>query len=147
MPLFTPPYTPQHTRVADPTNRTILEIARCMINYPLCMFCPESASTAVYLPNPSQNSANQRFTPFQILNKRKPYVKHLKTFGCHAYVILEKFNRPSKMSNSSFKCIFVAYDNNTTCYRLFNIITTNKFFFLLHTASPSFIEKKSFWLR
>jgi len=77
------PYSPQQNGVAERKNRTILNIARCMLkakNIPK-EFWAEAVSCAVYLNNmsPTRNVRDQ--TPQEAWSGRKPSVKYLKSLG------------------------------------------------------------------
>ena len=48
-------------------------------------------------------------------------MKHLRVFGCNAYVHVPKEER-GKLDSKSKKCIFVGYGNETKGYRLFDTV-------------------------
>uniref|UniRef100_A0AAV1TN76 Integrase catalytic domain-containing protein n=1 Tax=Peronospora matthiolae TaxID=2874970 RepID=A0AAV1TN76_9STRA len=90
---FTPPYTPQLNGVAERMNRTLVEIARCMIEHAGLSkrYWGEAVSTAALLRNrcPTQAIGHEK-CPHEVWTKTKPLLKNLKVFGCHAYVHVPK---------------------------------------------------------
>lgn len=115
-------YTPQQNGVAERTNRTIVEKARCLLqeaNMDQKMWA-EAVNTAVYLKNRSPHKAVKDCTPEEKWSGRKINLKHLKVFGCiaHAHVpdqLRKKFDPKSK------EYLFVGYDEHTKAYRLFDV--------------------------
>lgn len=117
---YTAPYTPQQNGVAERKNRTLVEMARCMLedaSLPY-VFWAEAVCTANYLQNrlPSRSIET---TPFEAWNKRKPALKHCVPFGakCFVHVPCEKRR---KLDNTAIEMIFVGYDENSKAYRCFN---------------------------
>ncbi|BBN67325.1 transposable element gene [Prunus dulcis] len=83
-------YSPQQNGVAERKNRTIVEMAKCMMfekGMPL-EFWAETVNTAVYVLNRSPTKALDKKTPFEAYSGRKPGLKHLRVFGslCYAHV-------------------------------------------------------------
>lgn len=83
-------YSPQQNGIADRKNRTIVEMAKCMIHdkeLPYTLWC-EAVNTSVYLLNKSPTRALENTTPFEKFSERKPGVKHLKVFGSMCYSLI-----------------------------------------------------------
>uniref|UniRef100_W8AQ86 Retrovirus-related Pol polyprotein from transposon TNT 1-94 n=1 Tax=Ceratitis capitata TaxID=7213 RepID=W8AQ86_CERCA len=121
-------YSPQQNGVAERANRTIVEMARCMINeskLPQTMWA-EAVSTAVYIRNRCPTNVLGQATPYEKWHGRKPSVSHFRTFGCDA-VVLQKGPRPRgcKFLPKGIKLKFVGYHDVTKGYRLVNL-QTNK---------------------
>ncbi|BBG99019.1 BURP domain-containing protein, partial [Prunus dulcis] len=73
-------YSPQQNGVAERKNRTIVEMAKCMMfekGMPL-EFWAETVNTAVYVLNRSPTKALDKKTPFEAYSGRKPGLKHLR---------------------------------------------------------------------
>jgi hypothetical protein len=82
----TTPYTPQQNGVVERRNRTVVEMAGCLLkskNLP-GEFWGEAVTTAVYLLNRAPIKSLQGRTPYEAWYNRKPSVHHLRTFGCVA---------------------------------------------------------------
>ena len=62
--------------------------------------------------------------PQEVWTGKKPSIKHLKFFGCDAYVHVPKEKR-SKLDNKAEKCIFIGCKDGMKCYKLWNPITKN----------------------
>ena len=80
-------YSPQQKGVAERKNRTIMEMARCMLkkkNLPI-EFWVEAISCAAYLINRSPTKSLDNITLNEAWFGKKPSVHHLRTFGCLAY--------------------------------------------------------------
>lgn len=77
---LTTPYTPSQNGVVERKNRTIIEMARTMLEHASLprIFWAEACSTAVYLQNRSPTSAVASMTPYQAYYGRKPSVAHLR---------------------------------------------------------------------
>jgi hypothetical protein len=66
-------------------------------------------------------------TPHEVWSGKKPSLKHLRVFGCDAYVHVPKENR-SKMDNKVEKCIFIGYKYGVKGYNLWNLETKKIFY-------------------
>jgi hypothetical protein len=53
---------------------------------------------------------------------KKPFLKHLKVFGCDAYIHVPKENR-SNMDKKDEKCIFIGYKYGIKGYTLWKLVT------------------------
>ncbi|KAI5336087.1 hypothetical protein L3X38_026221 [Prunus dulcis] len=76
-------YSPQQNGVAERKNRTIVEMAKCMMfekKMPL-EFWAEAVNTAVYILNRCPTKALEKKTTFEAYSGRKPGIKHLRVFG------------------------------------------------------------------
>ncbi|KAJ0491696.1 putative RNA-directed DNA polymerase [Helianthus annuus] len=118
---LTAPYTPEQNGVAEHKNRTVVEMARCMLKAKSLgnQFWGEAVATAVYLLNLSPTKAVEGKTPFEAWYALKPSVSHLRVFGCPAYGLIPSQHR-KKLDTKSNKCIFVGYCTQSKAYRLYN---------------------------
>ena len=116
---LTAPYSPEQNGVAERKNRTIVEMARCMLKAKGLpdSFWSEAVATAVYVLNISPTRAVQDVTPFEAWRGKKPRVGHLRVFGCIAYALV---NLRTKLEEKSEKFIFIGYSHQSKAYRLYN---------------------------
>nr|KYP35468.1 Retrovirus-related Pol polyprotein from transposon TNT 1-94 [Cajanus cajan] len=118
---LTAAYTPQQNGVAERKNRTIMDMVRTM----LCeakihkSFWPEAVRWTVYLLNRCPTVAVKDLTPEEAWSSIKPSVRHLKVFGCIAYVHIADANR-KKLDDKSSKCVFLGVSEESKAYRLYN---------------------------
>ncbi|BBH07158.1 multidrug resistance-associated protein 9 [Prunus dulcis] len=117
-------YSPQQNGVAERKNRTIVEMAKCMMfekGMPL-EFWAETVNTAVYVLNRSPTKALDKKTPFEAYSGRKPGLKHLRVFGSLCYALVPNPQR-QKLDLASKRCVFLGYGSCEKGYRLYNIAT------------------------
>ena len=84
------PYTPQQNGVAERKNRHLMEVARSMMfqaNVPK-KFWSDAVATACYLINRTPTLILKGQSPFEVLNKHKPSLEHIRIFGCLCYVLI-----------------------------------------------------------
>ncbi|KAF1332328.1 Integrase catalytic core protein, partial [Globisporangium splendens] len=116
---FTPPYTPQLNGVAERMNRTLVESARCMIEHAGLSkrYWGEAVTTAAFLRNrcPTRATGHDK-SPHEVWTQKKPLLKNLKVFGCHAYVHVPSEKR-SKLDARSVLCRFLGYSDHEKTYR------------------------------
>ncbi|MCO5548009.1 hypothetical protein L7F22_001465 [Adiantum nelumboides] len=124
----TMPYTPQQNGVAERKNRSLMEMARCMLKakslpHKLWM---EAVACAAHVLNRCPTRALKTITPYESWYDRKPSVSYLHVFGCLAYAHIPQQLR-GKLDDKAVKCIFVWYSSGSKGYRLYNP-ATNKIF-------------------
>ncbi|KAF1328946.1 Gag-pol polyprotein, partial [Globisporangium splendens] len=116
---FTPPYTPQLNGVAERMNRTLVESARCMLEHAGLskQYWGEAVATAAFLRNrcPTRAIGHDK-SPHEVWTQKKPLLKNLKVFGCHAYVHVPSEKR-SKLGARSVLCRFLGYSDHEKAYR------------------------------
>ena len=119
----TSPYTPQQNGFSERMNTTLMENARSMLNSDGIRyeFQGEAVETTCYLVNRSPKSTLLEKTPQQVWTGKKPSIKHLKVFGCGAYVHVPKEKR-SKLDNKAEKCVFIGYKDGMKGYIIFGIL-------------------------
>jgi len=74
------------------------------------------------LVNQSHSSTLVEKTPHEEWNGKKPSLKHLKGFGCDAYVHVLEENR-SKLDVKVKKFIFISYKDCIKGYKLWTLVT------------------------
>ncbi|KAI3457782.1 hypothetical protein Pfo_014445 [Paulownia fortunei] len=101
------PGTPQQNGVSERRNRTLLDMARCMLGFSTLStsFWGYAIQTAVYLLNMVPSKSVPK-TPLELWNGRKPNLRHIRVWGCPAHVLKGKME---KMESRSEVCIFVGY--------------------------------------
>jgi transposase InsO family protein len=117
----TPPYTPQHNGVAERANRTLMEMARCLL-YQAALpgqFWAFALITAVYLRNRSPTSSLDNQTPIEAWTGRQPSLGHLRVFGCLAYAHVPDLKR-GKLDVKARACVLVGYSAESKAYLLYD---------------------------
>lgn len=114
---FTAAYSPQQNGIAERKNRTLQEMASCMLldaGLPK-KYWGEAVMTATYVQNrlPSRSVDT---TPYQKWFGEKPSVEHMKVFGSLAYVHIPNVRR-TKMDAKSQKLVFMGYCSDRKAYR------------------------------
>nr|KYP36517.1 Retrovirus-related Pol polyprotein from transposon TNT 1-94 [Cajanus cajan] len=121
---FIVPYTPQQSRVSERKNRTMMEMAQCLLfekGLPKT-FWAEAVNTSVYLLNLLPTKALKGKTPYEAWCGRKPSVEHLKIFGCVCYTHVPNVKR-DKIDHKCEVGIFLGYSINSKGYRVYNLET------------------------
>lgn len=116
-PQFTTPYSPQQNGVAERKNRSLTEMATCMLldSGLEKRFWGEATLTATYLQNRLPSRSIQK-TPYELWWGRKPALGHLKVFGSEAFVHIPETKR-GKMNGKARKLTFVGYSMEHKGYR------------------------------
>ncbi|KAG2810460.1 hypothetical protein PC113_g23763 [Phytophthora cactorum] len=91
----TVPYAHQTNGTAERAIRTIVTIGRSMLHHAKLakFFWAEAAMTAIYVKNRLPSPKIEHKTPFEIVYKSKPSVKHMRVFGCRTYILTPKEKR------------------------------------------------------
>ncbi|MBW0558335.1 hypothetical protein O181_098050, partial [Austropuccinia psidii MF-1] len=116
---FSPAYTPQHNGLSERGNQSIIEKARCLLiqsALPL-KFWREAVSTAAFLCNLIPKQGDKK-TPFENWHHKKPPLRHLRPFGCKAWIRIPPQLRTHKFAPVSWEGIFLGYENNGSSYRI-----------------------------
>jgi len=82
----------------------------------------EAVATTVYIMNRTPTIAVHGMTPKEKYSGRKPYLSHLKVFGCMAYVHVPNELR-TKLDPKVEKCVFIGYSLEQKGYKCYNPIT------------------------
>jgi transposase InsO family protein len=100
----TVPYTPQQNGLAERMNRSLVEMARCMMYHEDVdkKWWAEAVNTAAWIINRIPNSVTVK-TPYEIVHRTKPQLKNLKVFGALGYAHIPDEKR-RKLDAKAFKC-------------------------------------------
>lgn len=133
---FTAPYSPSQNGVAERLNRTLIELARAMMDArKVPEFLWDSAVLhATYIRNRAYTKSQMK-TPYELWYGERPNVSHLREFGTPVWVLLQGQNRPNKLQPKSSKRLFLGYDDGSKAIKYFNsetrrIMTSRNFRFL-----------------
>ncbi|PPZ05609.1 hypothetical protein C5P41_24865, partial [Escherichia coli] len=133
---LTPPGTPQLNGVSERRNRTLLDMVRSMMSYTdmQIFFWGFTLESALYILNriPSKSVSS---TPYEIWHGRKPSLKHVKIWGCPAYI--KKLNT-DKLETRSERGRFVGYPKDSFGY-YFYLPTSQK---VVISRDATFLEQQ-----
>jgi transposase InsO family protein len=121
----TAPYSPFQNGIAERSNRTLVELARAMIaakNLPEFLWEP-AVKHAAYLRNLSYTKVIPNKTPYEIWNKNKPDVSHLREFGAPVWVLLQGQNETRKILPKSQRRAYVGYEDGSKSVLYYNAET------------------------
>ncbi|CAM8981982.1 unnamed protein product [Rhodiola kirilowii] len=136
------PYTPQQNGVAERKNRNLMEIARSMMfhtNVPK-RFWGDAVMTASYLINRIPTRSLDDISPYEVLNKSKPSINHLRVFGCLCFVLIPGEQR-NKLEAKSTKAMFIGYSTTQKGYKCYDPVARN----VLVSRDVKFVEAKGYY--
>lgn len=115
------PYSPQQNGVAERENRTLFEMARCMIHsskskMPLWIW-GEAVAYASYILNRIPSSKSEK-SPFEVWTGRKPNLSHIRIFGSRTFVHIPDARR-TKLEAKCIEGVLVGFCENTKAYRIY----------------------------
>lgn len=112
-------YTPQQNGVAERANRTLVEMARCLMlqaKLPNSLWA-EAINTATFLRNRCPTKSLENETPYGAWFNEKPYVGFLRIIGSKV-VALNKSGKCKKFDSKGLEYILVGYSQESKAYRL-----------------------------
>jgi transposase InsO family protein len=120
---FSAPCVPQKNGVVEWKNRTLVEMARMKLDDHRTprRVKADTISTACYISNRIFLRSILQLTPFGLHFGRKPFVSHLRPFGCKFFVL--KRGNLDKFESRSFDGILLGYTPHGRSYRVFNLET------------------------
>ncbi|CAK9814306.1 Retrovirus-related Pol polyprotein from transposon TNT 1-94 [Anthophora quadrimaculata] len=130
-------YTPQQNGVAERANRTLVEMARCIMiqgNLPQSLWA-EAINAATYIRNRCPTKILNDKTPLEAWSGMKPYVGFFRIIGSKC-VALNKSRRLGKFEPKGEEYILVGYDNVSKAYRLWKPNTKS----VIRARDVKFIE-------
>jgi hypothetical protein len=118
---YSSPYTPQQNGVAEWKNRTLMDMARTMLEEfkSLYNFWAEAINTACHTINWLYLRKGLNKTPYEILTGNKPNIKYFWMFGCKCFYI-KKDVHLSKFDSKALEGIFVGYAAESHAFRIFD---------------------------
>jgi hypothetical protein len=115
------PYTPQQNGIVERKNRTLIEMARTMLDEYKTpdSFWAEAIDTACHAVNRLYLQKYLGKTPYEILTRNKPKVHYFRVFGCKFYIFNKK-TKSSKFAPKADEGFLLGYGTNEHAYRVFN---------------------------
>jgi hypothetical protein len=122
---FLTPYTPQQNRVTERKNRTLIKMARTMLDeYKTSnQFWAEAINTACHATDRLYLHKLIKKTSYEFLTGNKPNVFYFQVFESKCY-ILQKRSNSSKFASKIYEGFLLGYDSNSRAYRIFNVTTS-----------------------
>jgi hypothetical protein len=118
---FSSPYTPQQNGVVERKNRTLLDMARIMLDEYKTpdRFWAEAINIACYSINQLYLHRILKKTSYELLTGKKPNVSYFRVFGSKCFILVKR-GRKSKFAPKAVEGFLLGYDSNTRAYRVFN---------------------------
>jgi hypothetical protein len=118
---FSSPYTPQQNGVVERKNRTLLDMARTMLDEYKTpdWFLAEAINIACYSINRLYLHRILKKTSYEFLTGKQPNVSYFIVFGSKCFILIKR-GRNSKFAPKAVEGFFLGYDSNTRAYRVFN---------------------------
>jgi hypothetical protein len=118
---FSSPYTPQQNGVVERKNRTLLDMARTMLDEYKTpdRFWAEAINTAGYSINRLYLHRILKKISYELLTGKKPNVSYFRVFGSKCFILIKR-GRKSKFAPKVVEGFLLGYDSNTRAYRVFN---------------------------
>jgi hypothetical protein len=118
---FSSSYTPQQNGVVERNNRTLLDMARTMLDeYKTSdRFWAEAINIACYSINRLYLHRILKKTSYELLTGKKPNVLYFRVIGSKCFILMKR-GRKSKFAPKAVEGFLLRYDSNTRAYRVFN---------------------------
>ena len=125
---FSPPYTPELNGIAERVNRTMVEAALSMLiqaNLPSCLW-PFALKHGIHVRNRVPHSATGK-TPYLVMTGHKPSLKHIRVFGCAAYVLRQPSG--SKFESRAVEGVYL----QTLDHGIYKVLITSDIRYTTHS--------------
>ena len=121
---FSAPYTPQQNGVVERKNRTLIDMARIMLDEYKTSdnYWAKAINTACHAINCLYLHKYYKKTSYELLTGNKPKVSYFRVFGCKCF-ILNKKPQSSKFVPMIDEGFLLGYGLNEHTYRVFNLST------------------------
>ncbi|WVZ54674.1 LOW QUALITY PROTEIN: hypothetical protein U9M48_005438 [Paspalum notatum var. saurae] len=121
---FPSPYTPPQNGVVERKNRTLVEMARTMLDEHRTprRFWAKAVNTTCYIANQIFLRAFLGKTSYELRFGRQPSINHLRPFGCRCFV-LKKAGHMDKFESRCLDGIFLGYSSSSRAFRVWILET------------------------
>jgi hypothetical protein len=118
---YSSPYTPQQNDVVERKNRTLLDMARTMLDEYKTpdRFWVEAIKTDCYSINRVYLHRILKKTSYELLTGKKSNVSYFRVFGSKCFILVKR-GRKSKFAPKAVEGFLLGYESNTRAYRVFN---------------------------
>ncbi|KAL8119418.1 hypothetical protein AgCh_016803 [Apium graveolens] len=133
--------TPKPNGVVERKNITLVEAARTMLQDAKLptSFWEEAVNTTCYTQNIYLINKALGKSPYSIMSKKKPTLKHLHVFGSKCYILKDNSGYVGKFDSKVFEAIFLGYSSKRTAYKVY-VIDQNK---IMESTYVTFDDDKS----
>jgi hypothetical protein len=116
---FSVTYTPQQNRVVERKNKTLITLARAMLDdYGTPeRFWAEAINMVCHAINRFYLHQLLEKTPYELLVGRKPNISYFRVFGCKCFIYKKILDKFESICDEGF---FLGYASNSKAYRVFN---------------------------
>jgi hypothetical protein len=120
---FSLPYVPQQNGVVERKNRTLVEMARTMLDEHRTprRYWAEAINTVCHISNRIFLRAFIKKTSYELRFGCLPKVSHFRVFGCKCFIL--KQGNLDKFKSRSSDGIFLGYASHSHAYRVLNLET------------------------
>ena len=118
---FSAPYTPQQNGIGERKNRTLIEMARTMLDEYKTprKFWPEAIDTACHVINRVYIHKLLNKTSYELLTGKKPNVSYFRLFGARCWI--KDPHHKSKFAPKAHEGFMLGYGKDSHSYRVFNL--------------------------
>ncbi|WZZ07843.1 hypothetical protein YC2023_093764 [Brassica napus] len=118
---LTAPYSPQQNGVVERRNKTLMEMTRSIMKHAKLpnYLWGEAVRHSTYLINRVRTRTLKTQTPYECYKKKKPYVGHLRVFGCVCYAKSEAPHL-KKLDDRSRELVHLGTEPGTKAYQLYD---------------------------
>ena len=118
---FSAPYTPQQNGIVERKNRTLIEMARTMLDEYKTprKFWPEAIDTACHTINRVYLHKLLNKTSYELLTGKKPNVSYFRVFGARCWI--KDPHHTSKFAPKAHEGFMLGYGKDSHSYRVFNL--------------------------